>query len=126
MKILKATLVIIGLVVLVVTGVLVGKFALDSQLLMGAAQRYDQANNYIDPFQGMILILGVGALGAFLLGFGAGLPRRTAGSIRNEALATAARPASGATPQQGRAPGTTSAPERPSAGTAGEQSSGTP
>lgn len=89
MKILKYLLLILGVVGLVVTGVLVGKFALDAQLLIGAAQRYDQQSKYIDPFQAMLVILAAGAAGAFLVGLGAGLPRRTAGAIRGEALDSA-------------------------------------
>ena len=90
MKIIKYLLLIVGAGALVVTAVLAGEFALDAQLLMGAAQRYDQANNYLDPFQSMLVILGVGVAGAFVVGLGVGLPRRTAAAVREAALDGAA------------------------------------
>lgn len=93
MKYLKTILMIVALIAFVVAGVLIGKYALDTQMLMGAAQRYDATTKVINPFSSMLVILAVGVGGAFLLGLGLGLPKRTAHAIRDEALdaATAQR-----------------------------------
>ena len=89
MKYLKSLLMIVAVLALIVAGVLIFRFALDTQLLMGAAQRYDSGARYVDPFQSMWLILAASCGGAFLLGLGLGLPRRSSRAIREDALEAA-------------------------------------
>lgn len=86
MKVIKATLALLGIAGIVAVVVLLGKFWLDSKTLLGAAQRYDSGSNYLDPMVSASIITGVTAVSFFLLGLGLGLPKQTAGRIRNKAL----------------------------------------
>lgn len=86
MKFLKWLLALVGVVGLVAAGVLLGKFALDSRELIGAAQRYSGAIAIQDPFISAMLIAGIAAAGGLVLGIALGMPSRTAGQIRNQAL----------------------------------------
>ncbi len=86
MKFLKWVLVILGIAGVIAAAVLLGRFALDSRELIGAAQRYDGGRQIADPFVTTSLIAGVGAAAGLLLGLGIGLPTRTAGQIRNATL----------------------------------------
>lgn len=103
MKVLKATLALLGIAGIVATLVLLGKFWLDSKTLLGAAQRYDAGSAYLDPMVAASIIVGVTALSFFLLGLAVGLPLRTAGRIQKEALqqASASRQADTAAGQAG-------------------------
>lgn len=86
MKILKVVLGLIGIAGVIAVAVLLGQFALDSRELLGAAQRYTGTRPIQDPFQSTSLIAGVAALTGLLLGVAIGLPMRTPGAIRRDAL----------------------------------------
>lgn len=90
MKFLKILLAVLGVAAIIAAAVLLGRFALDSRELIGAAQRYDSAKAIQDPFVTTSLIAGVSAVAGLFLGLGLGLPSRTAGQIRNAALDDAA------------------------------------
>lgn len=104
MKYLKTLLLIVAVLALIVAGVLIFRFALDTQLLMGAAQRYDSGARYVDPFQSMWLILAAACGGTFLLGLSLGLPRRSSRAIREDALDEATARRVPPAPEAGRAP----------------------
>ncbi|NLA29407.1 MAG: hypothetical protein GX875_07120 [Propionibacterium sp.] len=90
MKVIKATLALLGIAGVVAVVVLLSKFWLDARLLLGAAQRYDSGSRYLDPMVSASIITGVTALSFFVLGLALGLPKQTVGKIRNQTLDQAA------------------------------------
>lgn len=86
MKILKVVLALLGIAGVIAVAVLLGQFALDSRELLGAAQRYTGTRPIQDPFQSTSLIAGIAALTGLLLGVAIGLPMRTPGAVRRDAL----------------------------------------
>lgn len=86
MKILKWALAIVGVAGLIAAAVLLGRFALDSRELIGAAQRYDGGRVIPDPFVTTSMIAAIGAAAGLLIGLGLGLPTRTPGAVRRATL----------------------------------------
>lgn len=97
MRFLKTILLIIGLIAVLVAAFLLAQQYVYMVSLSAAANSQNSANppRYPNPFANVAVVAGVGLLGGFLLGYGLGLPKRTAASIREEALdaATAQRQA---------------------------------
>lgn len=86
MKFLKVLLGVLGVLAVIAAAVLLGQFALDSRELIGAAQRYDGGRVIRDPFVTTSMLTGIGAAAGLLLGLAIGLPARTRGQVRREAL----------------------------------------
>lgn len=86
MKILKLVAVVLGLVGLVIAGIYLGRIFLDLQTIMGAANTGRSANVLASPMPFIGLVAGLASLGGLLLGLGIGLPSRTRGAIRRQAL----------------------------------------
>ncbi len=86
MKPLKWILGLLGLAAVAVAGFWLFRFGWDMQEIIGAAQRYDSARVIANPVTTTATIAGI-ALGAgLLLGLGLGLPARTPGQVRRQAL----------------------------------------
>lgn len=93
MKALKWILGVVGLIGIIAAIAWIVVFAFDMQEIIGAAQRYDSARTIANPSITTSMIAGLAALAGLLLGLGLGLPSRTSGQIRRDALdeANAAR-----------------------------------
>lgn len=89
MKFLKGLLAILGLVGLIGGGVYLGWTAIDVSNLVAVANA-NKSQGYPSPMNRIYITVGLAALGALLLGLGIGMPNRTAGGIRKEALQSAA------------------------------------
>ncbi|MDN5569782.1 MAG: hypothetical protein L0G22_00750 [Propionibacteriaceae bacterium] len=85
MKVLKVVLAVVGIAGIVAAAVLLGRFALDSRELIGAAQRYT-GNPIADPFMTTAMLTGIGAATGLAIGLAIGLPSRTSGQIRRATL----------------------------------------
>ena len=90
MKLMKIVLLLLGLAALVAGGVFLGLNWVDVGRLLTAANNDKSANLNPDPMPRIYLTTALGTVGGLLLGLGLGLPTRTAGTIRNEALDGAA------------------------------------
>lgn len=90
MKFLKTILMIIGVVGVIVACVLLGNSYINLVSLTNVANANNSKSPFVNPFQQIAMEVGIGALGGLLLGLGIGLPGRTAGAIRNQALDDAA------------------------------------
>ncbi len=86
MKILKLLFAVVGLVGLVAAGVYLFRLYMDLQLIMGAANTGRSANVLASPMPVIGLVAGLAGVGGLLLGLAIGLPGRTAGAIRKQAL----------------------------------------
>lgn len=86
MRILKLVAIVLGIVGLIVAGVYLGRIFLDLQTIMGAANTGRSANVLSSPMATVGLVAGLSALGGLLLGIGLGLPMRTPGAVRRQAL----------------------------------------
>lgn len=86
MKVLKIVLLLTGMAALVAGGVFLGLNWVDVGKLLTAANNDKSANLNPDPMPRIYLTSALALAGGLLLGLGLGLPTRTAGAIRNEAL----------------------------------------
>ena len=90
MKLLKIVMLLLGMAALVAGGVFLGLNWVDIGRPLTAANNDKSANLNPDPMPRIYLTTALAAVGGLLLGLGLGLPTRTAGAIRNEALDDAA------------------------------------
>lgn len=90
MKFLKIVLAFVGIAGLVAGGILLGLNSVDLLRLTDVANANNSQQPFNNPFERVALTAGLAALGGLLLGLGLGLPSRTRGQIRNEALDSAA------------------------------------
>lgn len=90
MKFLKILLLLVGLAGIVAGALFLGMNWVDLGKLLAAANTNKSGNLFPDPMPRIYLTSGLLAAGGFLLGLGLGLPKLTAGQIRNAALDTAA------------------------------------
>lgn len=86
MKVLKAAVALIGLAGLVAAGIYLGLVYIDNERLLAAANANKSGNLFANPMPHIWLIAGLGAAGGLLLGLGLGLPTRTSGQVRRDAL----------------------------------------
>jgi hypothetical protein len=90
MKFLKILLMLVGLAGFVAGALFLGMNWVDLGKLLAAANTNKSGNLFPDPMPRIYLTSGLLAAGGLLLGIGLGLPNRTAGQVRKEALDTAA------------------------------------
>lgn len=88
MKVLKNVFLVLGLFAVVAGVVLLFLTYADVNRIYGVAIANPGQATYADPFPRVLLTVGVSLLGGLLLGLGIGLPRRTGGSVRAEAIDT--------------------------------------
>lgn len=88
MKFLKILSAVLGVIGLVAGMVFLGMLFVDLREVMGAANA-NKSVPMASPMNRVYLTTGLAALGGLLLGLGLGMPSKTAGGIRKEALAQA-------------------------------------
>lgn len=88
MKILKVLLALLGIVGLVVAVVLLGTsfVQLNSMTSVANSNRSNPDSWFPNPFNQTALEVALGAAGGLLLGLGLGLPKKTSGQVRRDAL----------------------------------------
>lgn len=89
MKVLKWLLVLLGVAGIIAAAVYSYLSWFNLQKLVAVAESMRSAPQ-VNPQQQMALAIGLALLGAFLFGIGLGMPRRSAGQIRRQALESAA------------------------------------
>lgn len=75
MNILSRLLLLLGVVIIIVSGVLLGKDVIDINQLHAVANA-NRSTNFPSPLNNVLITYGLALLGAFLLGLGLSLPRR--------------------------------------------------
>jgi hypothetical protein len=119
MKVLKNVFLVIGLLVVAGAGALLVKNAWDLRILYEIAMANKSQPSVLNPTNLVLIGAGLAVIGGLLVGLGIGMPRRTAGSVRNATLEELHRvaapvepaPASVPTPAPAPAP-TTEIPEQ--------------
>lgn len=86
MKFLKLLLALVGIVGLVAAGIYLGFVFVDNERLLAAANANKSGNLFNNPMNNIFIASGLGAAGGLLLGLGIGLPGRTSGAVRRDAL----------------------------------------
>lgn len=90
MKFMKIVLAFIGVAGLVAAGILLALNSVDLLRLTDVANANNSQSPFANPFERVALTSGLAAAGGLLLGLGLGMPGKTRGQIRNEALDSAA------------------------------------
>ena len=74
MKIFSRLLLVLGAVIIVVSGLLLGKDVIDINQLHAVANS-NRSTNFPSPLNNVLITYGLSLLGAFLLGLGLSMPR---------------------------------------------------
>lgn len=90
MKALKWVLIVVGAVCLGFGLYMVIRLSMDMRTVMDAANAARGANAFADLRPTLWIVAGIALAAGALLGLGVGLPRRTSGSVRRDALEGAA------------------------------------
>lgn len=90
MKALKWVLIVVGAVCLGFGLFMVIRMSMDLKTVMGAANAGRGADPFASPMPTVWIVAGISLAAGALLGLGIGLPRRTSGSVRKDALEGAA------------------------------------
>ncbi|MHB1009281.1 MAG: hypothetical protein ACYC1E_08645 [Propionibacteriaceae bacterium] len=86
MKVLKTVLLVVGLLVVAGAAALLVKNAWDLRVLYEVAMANKSQPSVTNPTNLVLIGAGLAAVGGLVLGLGLGLPRRTAGAVRQETL----------------------------------------
>ncbi|HET7724007.1 MAG TPA: hypothetical protein VFK68_05170 [Propionibacteriaceae bacterium] len=86
MKVLKTVLLVVGLLAVAGAAALLVKNAWDLRVLYEVAMANKSQPSVTDPTNLVLIGAGLAAVGGVVLGLGLGLPRRTAGAVRQETL----------------------------------------
>lgn len=86
MKVLKTVLLVVGLLVVAGAAALLVKNAWDLRVLYEVAMANKSQPSVANPTNLVLIGAGLAAVGGLVLGLGLGLPRRTAGAVRQETL----------------------------------------
>lgn len=86
MKVLKNVLLVLGLLVVAGAGALLIKNAWDLRILYEIAMANKSQPSVGNPTNLVLIGAGLAAVGGVLLGLGIGMPKRSAGAVRHDAI----------------------------------------
>ncbi len=86
MKVLKNVFLVLGLLVVAGAGALLIKNAWDLRILYEIAMANKSQPSVGNPTNLVLIGAGLAAAGGVLLGMGIGMPKRTAGAVRHDAI----------------------------------------
>jgi hypothetical protein len=86
MKVLKNVFLVLGLLVVIGAGALLVKNAWDLRILYEIAMANKSQPSVVNPTNLVLIGAALAVAGGLLVGLGIGMPKRTAGAVRNQAL----------------------------------------
>ena len=86
MKVLKNVFLVLGLLVVIGAGALLVKNAWDLRILYEIAMANKSQPSVVNPTNLVLIGAGLAVAGGLLVGLGIGMPKRTAGAVRHQAL----------------------------------------